>query len=95
VASHRDALYERGCDVVWLDPAADSVHIQWTRELAEAMRPFTMGSDYVPHIGLETDEGAERIKVTYGANYDRLIALKNTYDPTNLLRHNQNIKLTV
>ena len=93
--SHRDALCEWGCDAVWLDPAADGVHIQWTRELAEAMRPFTTGSDYAPHIGLETDEGAERIKAAYGANYERLVALKNTYDPTNLFRHNQNIKPTV
>src|SRR5215813_6516574 len=93
--SHRDALCDWGCDAVWLDPAADGVHIEWTRALAEAMRPFTMGSDYAPHIGLETDEGAERIKAAYGANYERLVALKNTYDPTNLFRHNQNIKPTV
>src|SRR6266699_2609886 len=90
--SHRDALCDWGCDAVWLDPAADGVHIEWTRALAEAMRPFTMGSDYAPHIGLETDEGAERIKAAYGANYERLVALKNTYDPTNLFRHNQNIQ---
>jgi len=92
--SHRDALCDWGCDAVWLDPAADGVHIAWTRELAEAMRPFTMGSDYAPHMGLETDEGVERIQAAYGANYERLVALKNTYDPTNLFRHNQNIKPT-
>jgi len=93
--SHRDALCDWGCDAVWLDPATDGVHIAWTRALAEAMRPFTMGSDYAPHMGLETDEGAERIKAAYGANYERLVALKNTYDPTNLFRHNQNIQPTV
>jgi FAD/FMN-containing dehydrogenase len=93
--SHRDALCEWGCDAVWLDPAADGVHIQWSQALAEAMRPFTTGSDYVNHIGLETDEGAERIRAAYGANYERLVTLKNTYDPTNLFRHNQNIKPTV
>jgi hypothetical protein len=32
------------------------------RELAEVMRPFTTGSDYVNQIGPETDEGSERIK---------------------------------
>jgi hypothetical protein len=36
------------------------------RELAEVMRPFTTGSDYVNQIGLETDEGSERIKAAYG-----------------------------
>ena len=70
----------------------------WTsrgRELAEVMRPFTTGSDYVNQIGLETDEGSERIKAAYGANYERLVAVKNKYDPTNLFRHNQNIRPTV
>ena len=59
------------------------------------MRPFTTGSDFVYQIDLETDEGSERIKAAYGANYERLVAVKNKYDPTNLFRHNQNIKPTV
>jgi hypothetical protein len=45
------------------------------------MRPFTTGNDYVNQIGLETDEGSERIKAAYGANYERLVAVKNKYDP--------------
>jgi FAD/FMN-containing dehydrogenase len=93
--SHRGALCEWGCQSSWLDPAADDVNIRWTRELAETMRPFTTGSDYVNQIGLETDEGSERIKPAYGANYERLVAVKNKYDRTNLFRHNQNIKPTV
>ena len=93
--SHRDALCEWGCDAVWLDPSEDAANIAWARQVAEAMRPFTSGSDYVNHIGLETEEGADRIKAAFGANYDRLVGLKNRYDPTNLFRHNQNIKPTV
>jgi FAD/FMN-containing dehydrogenase len=93
--SHRDALCEWGCDAVWLDPAEDAANIRWAREVAEAMLPFTTGSDYVNHIGLETEEGSERIKAAFGANYDRLVVLKNKYDPTNLFRDNQNIKPTV
>ena len=63
--------------------------------MAEVMRPFTTGSDYVNQIGLETDEGSERIKAAYGGNYERLVGLKKKYDPSNLFRHNQNIKPTV
>jgi hypothetical protein len=79
----------------WLDSAADDGQCPWRRELAELTRPFSPGSDYVDQIGLETDEGSERIKAAYGANYERLVAVKNKYDPTNLFRHNQNIKPTV
>jgi FAD/FMN-containing dehydrogenase len=93
--SHRDALCEWGCDAVWLDPSEDTANIAWARQVAEAMRPFNSGSDYVNHIGLETEEGADRIKAAFGANYDRLVGLKNRYDPTNLFRHNQNIKPTM
>jgi FAD/FMN-containing dehydrogenase len=93
--SHRGALCEWGCLSSWLEPAADDVNIRWTRELSEMMRPFTTGSDYVNQIGLETDEGSERIKAAFGVNYDRLVAVKNKFDPTNLFRHNQNIRPTV
>jgi hypothetical protein len=59
------------------------------------MRPCTTGSDYVNQIGLETDEGSAHIKAAYGGNYERIVAVKDEYDPTNLFRHNQNIRATV
>jgi len=50
---------------------------------------------YVNYLGQEADEEIERVKAAYGPErYDRLIAPKNTYDPTNLFRLNQNIKPT-
>jgi FAD/FMN-containing dehydrogenase len=93
--SRRAALCEWAGISSWLDPAADDTNIRWARELSEAMRPYTTGSDYVNQIGLESDEGTDRIKAAYGASYERLVVLKNKYDPTNLFRHNQNIRPTV
>ena len=38
------------------------------------------------------DEGADRIRATYGENYDRLYAIKAKYDPRNFFNVNQNIR---
>jgi hypothetical protein len=52
--SHRNALCEWGCDAAWLDPAEDAANIHWAGKMADAMLPFTTGSDYVDRIGLES-----------------------------------------
>jgi FAD/FMN-containing dehydrogenase len=93
--NHRDARYELLMSSVWLDPGEYKVNVEWTRRLAEAMAPFTTGRAYVNQMGIEVEEGADRIKAAYGSNYERLVALKNKYDPTNLFRLNPNIKPTV
>ncbi len=92
-ASHRDVAFVLNINTSWIDLNESSRHIQWTREFWAAMRPFSTGGVYMNF--LTADEGEERIRAAYGASYDRLVALKNTYDPTNLFRVNQNIKPTV
>ena len=37
-------------------------------------------------------EGADRVKAAYGAKYNKLVAAKQKYDPTNLFSVNQNIQ---
>ncbi len=60
-----------------------------------ATRTSAPGGVYVNYLGQEADEGAERVKAAYGADkYERLVELKNKYDPTNLFRLNQNISPT-
>jgi FAD/FMN-containing dehydrogenase len=67
-------------------------NIRWVRQTWDAMQPFSSGAVYVNYLGQVADEGAERIKDAYGvAKYERLLALKKQYDPTNLFRLNQNI----
>ena len=38
------------------------------------------------------DEGEDRVKATYGKNYERLAKVKKKYDKSNLFRVNQNIR---
>ena len=43
-----------------------------------------------------SDQGQDKVKHFFGRDgkYERLVALKNEYDPTNLFHLNQNIKPT-
>jgi FAD/FMN-containing dehydrogenase len=92
--SHRDAAFAMNIQASWLDPQESDEHIRWTRDFWEAMQPFSTGGVYVNF--LSEDEGEDRVRAAYGATkYERLVALKNKYDPTNLFRLNQNIKPTV
>jgi FAD/FMN-containing dehydrogenase len=94
--NHRSARYNWGVVGSWTSPTDDEPNIQWVRELWKAMQPFSSGGVYVNYLGQEADEGPERVKAAYGSTkYERLVALKNTYDPTNMFRLNQNIKPTV
>jgi FAD/FMN-containing dehydrogenase len=71
------------------DPAKAEALTAWTKEYWEAVHPYTLGGAYVNFM---MDEGEDRIRATYGDNYDRLGAVKKKYDPTNFFRVNQNIK---
>ena len=73
----------------WTDAGDSEENISWTREFSEKMRPFVEEGVYVNNLG---DEGDERVRAAYGQNYERLMALKNKYDPTNFFCLNQNIK---
>lgn len=74
----------------WSLPGDAGAHIAWTQHLWEAMRPFTAGGTYVNFMG---EEGHDRVRAAYGeAIYQRLVAVKDTYDPANVFRLNQNVR---
>ena len=88
----RSAPYNLIITSEWVDPAASERNIRWARDFWEAMRPFESEAAYVNYLGAEEQD---RIRAAYGETYERLVALKNKYDPTNLFHLNQNIKPTV
>ena len=89
---HRDYPFNLLVFTSWDDPADDAANIGWARELWRALQPYLAEGVYVNYLGDAAAEGADRVRAAYGAaTYDRLAALKRTYDPTNRFRLNQNI----
>ena len=87
--SHREAPLVLNINARWSDGGDSGRHMAWTRSLWDAMQPFSAGGGYTNWMG---NEGPDRIRAAYGERkFDRLVALKTRYDPTNFLRLNQNI----
>lgn len=87
----RDVPYLLSFDATWEDPADDERCIGWARAAWADMRRLGPGGLYLNFAGLGEEKEA-LVRAAYGANYERLAALKATYDPTNLFRMNQNIR---
>lgn len=87
----RKAPYLLGVEANWEPSQDDEANIAWTRECIADMQKFSDGSQYLNFPGFYEDED-ETMRTTFGHQYERLVALKNKYDPTNLFRLNQNIK---
>jgi len=71
------------------DPGLKPELVSWARAYWEAVHPYTAGGAYVNMM--MHDEGEDRVRASYGDNYDRLLAAKRRYDPDNRFRVNQNI----
>lgn len=64
-------------------------HLQWAREIGDAIKPYAAGGVYVNALG---DEAADRVRSAYGSNWQRLTEIKRRHDPDNVFRHNANIQ---
>jgi len=74
------ALYEK--------PEEKSTHEEWVTDFAETLRQSDSGA----YVNFLADEGQARVRAAYpGPIWERLAAIKQRYDPDNLLRLNQNI----
>jgi hypothetical protein len=85
----RDATWSMVIAGIDPDPARAPALKTWARDYWEAVHPYNLGGAY---INFMMEEGEDRIRATYGGNYDRLVKIKTKYDPTNFFRVNQNIK---
>ncbi len=89
--SYREATWSAVFFGVDPDPANNERITSWTKEYWDALHPHSGGGAYVNFM---MDEGQERVKATYRDNFERLVEIKNEYDPANLFRVNQNIRPT-
>ncbi|MCZ4097700.1 FAD-binding oxidoreductase [Streptomyces sp. So13.3] len=87
--AYRDAMWSGVIGGIDPDPANAGLVKDWCVNYWEDLHPHSMGGGYVNFIG--AGESQDRVRATYGDHYDRLTALKRTYDPDNLFHANQNI----
>ena len=103
---HRFYHYDCGPWAIWQDAADTEKCIRWARECWQALTPFYEPSVYVNALDghlvemdadptMLGDRAQDRIRAAYGPNYDRLVALKAKYDPTNFFHLNANIMAPV
>jgi FAD/FMN-containing dehydrogenase len=85
---HRDACFVMNVHTRWTDAAEDETAIAWAREFFEASSAFATGGVYVNFM---PEDETGRVEAAYGGNFERLAAIKATYDPGNRFRMNQNI----
>jgi FAD/FMN-containing dehydrogenase len=89
----RGAQFVMNVHARWDDRAADDTFVTWARSVFAATAPYAAaGSAYVNFM---TQDEQSRVRDAYGANYDRLAAIKRKYDPSNVFRVNQNIEPAV
>ena len=86
--AYRDVNFSPVIAGMWEDPADNDKNIAWVRGYYEALEPYSAEGGYINFMDGD-DQG--RIKANYRGNYDRLAAVKGTYDPGNLFHMNQNI----
>ena len=88
--SNRDARWAQVIVGVDPEPAKAGEVTQWCKSYHEALTPFAMnGGGYVNFM---MEVGDERVRSSYGGNYEKLARIKAKYDPDNFFHINQNIK---
>jgi FAD/FMN-containing dehydrogenase len=90
VVGFRHASFNISAMATWQDSTLDDQYIEWARDTAAAIEPWSVSGGYVNYM--QADEPIERVRAAFGdESFERLQALKRRYDPNNVLHRNQNI----
>jgi len=85
----RHAPFLLGVEANWEDPAADDDNVAWVRDCLDDLRQFSDGATYLNFPGFFEDEETMR-RTTFGAAYERLVEVAETYDPTGVFGRQEN-----
>lgn len=87
--AHRNSKIMVNIAALYEKPEEKATHEAWVADFASTL----LQSDKGAYVNFLSNEGEERIRAAYpGATWNRLVAIKARYDPTNLFRLNQNIQ---
>jgi FAD/FMN-containing dehydrogenase len=86
---HRDKSFAPVIVGIWPDPADNEANTKWVRDCYAAIHPHSGSAG--GYVNFMSGDDAHRAAENYGANYERLSAVKAAYDPDNLFHVNQNI----
>jgi FAD/FMN-containing dehydrogenase len=89
--AHRKSIANMFIVVEWPLTEPAEPFIAYGRQKWKDLEPFTNGW-YTNEVA---DHAANTVNRNYQGNYERLVRVKNQYDPTNLFRLNANVQPTV
>ena len=88
--AHRKSIANLFAVVEWPLGESRESHVKYIKEYWKDFEPFTDGW-YTNEVD---DHAAATVNRNYQGNYERLVKVKNSYDPTNLFRLNANVEPT-
>ena len=88
----RDAGWAYHVISQWEDPAEDERQTEWTRSLSKSLDPYATGGVYITY---SSDVGEARVRDAFRDHYERLVAIKDRYDPANMFHLGQNIRPSI
>lgn len=88
---HRTAAYNFSIQGGWVDPADDDEVMAWCRDFHAALTPWSTGGVYVNYL---SGDESERVTEAYRDHYERLVEVKDVWDPDGVFTGNQRIEPT-
>jgi FAD/FMN-containing dehydrogenase len=90
--AHRNTPFVLNIHTRWQKASDDDRCRAWASDFHKSTQKYAQGV----YVNFLSEEGADRVKDAYTSKvWDRLVKVKNQYDPKNFFRMNQNIRPSV